>query len=51
MQWSLERGRVANPMEGTWGLKAQGPGARVLQQLPYLCYSAVKLVQLLPLDQ
>lgn len=38
-------------MEGTWGLKAQGPGARVLQQLPYLCYSAVKLVQLLPLDQ
>lgn len=39
------------PWKGHGGGRAQGPGARVLQRLPYVCYSAVKLVQLLPLDQ
>lgn len=33
------------------GRRAQGSGARVLQRLLYLCCSAVKLVQLLPVDQ
>lgn len=33
------------------GRGAQGMGARVLQWLPYICYSAVKSLQPLPPDQ